>query len=337
MTTDDVLGTARPDPLHLHVDLPLSREYHPIGFRLRLATNARDAMEAADECWGGYSPEFSCAPMEIRIIVGTEGGAASQPCFRLQRHLFSVVSDAHNFAMADFRSQTACIYVSRETAADHSLLRWFFLESVAYTLLAQRHVAPLHAATVARSGTGILLCGASGAGKSTLSFAAACAGWTYVSDDCTWLLTAGSDATAVGRPHQVRFRDDAPGLFPRLAGWDARGRPNGKISIEAPMSAFPEIRTALRCGVGGLAWLDRRRGARPAMERVDPSEVARELLNSASYGEEVDAMHERATRRLLALPACRLQYESLDDGLRLLSEFGDAAGATAAGGAVQAG
>jgi hypothetical protein len=43
-------------------------------------------------------------------------------------------------------------------------------------------------------------------------------------------------------------------------------------------------------------------------------------------------MHERATRRLLDLPACRLQYESLEDGLRLLSEFGDAIGAGAASG-----
>jgi len=46
----------------------------------------------------------------------------------------------------------------------------------------------------------------------------------------------------------------------------------------------------------------------------------------------VDAMHERATRRLLDLPACRFQYESLDDGLRLLSDFAISIGAGAASG-----
>ncbi len=332
MTTHDALGMVRPDPLLCHVDLPLRRAYHPIGFRLHLTTNEPDVIDAADECWRDYGPEFDCEPMEFRVVVGEEGGPASQPCFRLQRNLLSIVSDAHNFAVVDFSTQLACIYVSKETAADHDLLRWHFVESIAYVLMAQRYVAPLHAASVARKGTGILLCGASGAGKSTLSFAAACAGWTFISDDCTWLLVGGTNATAVGKPHQVRFREDAPGLFPRLAGYGVRERPNGKIGIEVPMHAFREIRTALRCRVGGLAWLDRSRGARPAMKPVEPAEVVRQVLNSGSFGKEVDAMHERTARKLLDLPACRLQYESLEDGLRLLAEFGVVLGAGIASG-----
>lgn len=332
MTTHDAIGMARPDPLLCNVDLPLRREYYPVGFRLHLATNARDVIDAAEECWRDYGPEFACEPMEFRVVVEEGGGLASQPSFRMQRQSLSVVSDAHNFAAVDLSSQLACIYVSKATAADHNVLRWYFVESIAYMLLAQRYVAPLHAASVARHETAILLCGESGAGKSTLSFAAACAGWTFLSDDCTWLLAGGSDATAVGKPHQVRFRDDAPGLFSRLANYAASERPNGKIGIEVPMRAFPEIRTALRCRVGGLAWLDRRRGAEPSIEPVEPAEVARQLLNSCSYGEKVDAMHERATRRLLDLPACRLRYESLDDGLRLLSEFAAAVGAQIAPG-----
>jgi len=287
-------------------------------------------IEAADECWRDYWPEFACDPIELRVLVEAEGGPASQPRYRLQRNLLSIVSDAHNFAVVDLSTQLASVYVSKETAADHDLLRWFFVEAIAYVLMAQRYVTPLHAASVARQGTCILLCGESGAGKSTLAFAAACAGWTFLSDDCTWLLAGDSDATAVGRPYHARFRDDAPGLFPRLGGYRARERPNGKIGIELPLRAFPEIRTALRCRIGGLAWLDRRSGAQPAIEPVETAEVARQVLNSASYGEAVDAMHERVARRLLNLPACRLRYESLDDGLRLLSEFETSIGAGAA-------
>src|ERR1035438_1036919 len=110
----------RPDPLLCHVDLPLRRAYHPVGFRLHLATNARAVIDAADECWRDYGPEFACEPMEFRVVVEPEGGLASQPCFRLQSHLLSIVSDAHNFAAVDLNSQLACIYVSEETAADHT-------------------------------------------------------------------------------------------------------------------------------------------------------------------------------------------------------------------------
>ena len=334
MTNHDALRVVRPDPLLCHVDLPLRRLFYPIGFRLHLATNASDVIDAADECWRDYGPEFQCEPMEFRVVVEADGGPASQPCFRLQRNLLSIVSDAHNYAVVDFSTQLACIYVTKETAADHALLRWFFVESIAYVLMAQRCVAPMHAATIARDGTGILLCGASGAGKSTLAFAAACAGWTFLSDDCTWLLVGDAGATAVGKPHQVRFRDDAARLFANLAGYDAHERPNGKIGFEVPVRAFPEIRTALRCRIGGMAWLDRSLAGLPAMVQAEPADVVRQLLNSGSFGKVVDAMHERATRTLLDLPACRLQYQSLEDGLGLLAEFAVAIGArTASGGA----
>jgi len=324
--THDALGITRPDPLLCNIDLHLRRAFHPVGFRLHLATNSREVMEAAAECWRDYEPEFACEPMELRVVVEAEGPRAVQPRFRMQNSLLSIVSDSHNFAAIDVNAQMAAIYVTSATAADHTLLRWSFLESIAYTLLAQRYLAPLHAASVARGETAILLCGESGAGKSTLSFAAACAGWTYLSDDCTWLLAGSADAVAIGKPHQARFRDDAPELFPQLGDYGSRERPNGKLSIEVPMRAFPEIRTALRCRVGGLAWLDRGPRARPALQQVEPDAVARQLLNSCSYGEKVDAMHERATGRLLHLPACRLRYESLEDGLRLLADFSEAIG-----------
>ena len=86
-----------------------------------------------------------------------------------QGHLYAVVGDVHNFAVLDLRGLAASMFVSLRTAADHSWLRWFFVESLAYTLLAQRYVVPVHAACIARDGAGLLLCGSSAAGKSTLA------------------------------------------------------------------------------------------------------------------------------------------------------------------------
>lgn len=318
----DHLVTKRIDPQLRDIELPLTGTYYPAGFRLNIATNSRDVLEAAEESWDHWRQEFEREPLEFHVIVEPHGELAPQPTFRMQRHLLSIVSDGHNYAIGDPHSWFGSIWISEKTAAEHAWLRWFYVESMAYLMLAQRYVVPLHTACVARNSAGILLCGESGAGKSTLSFACARAGWTYLSDDCTWLLAESKDRIAIGRPHQMRFRDDGPRIFPELEGYDTSARPQGKLTIEVPMSAFPEIRTASRCPVGGLVFLDRRSGGRPRYETIPSDEaIDRMLCDLPTYGPEVDAMHERAVRSLHGLPAWRLHYESLGDGVALLQEL----------------
>ena len=233
------LAIRRFDPLFHDVELPLTAVHYPLGIRLEIATNSRDVLEAATECWGQYRSQFAYAPLVFRVVVNPEGGLAGPPQFRSQGHLYSHVSDPHNFAMADLESLFAGIFVTEQTAADHTLLRWFFVEAMGYALLSQRYLVPLHAACVARNGSGTLLCGGSGAGKSTLAFACARAGWSFVSDDCTFLVTDADDRMAIGKPHQARFRDDAASLFRELEGYTAQARPNGKISMEVPLPGLP--------------------------------------------------------------------------------------------------
>jgi hypothetical protein len=303
------------------IDLPLTGRYYPVGFRVNIRTNSRDVLEAAEESWGYYEPEFECEPMEFRVVVEPQGGLAAQPRFRAQGHIFSVLSDADNYAIVDSQGWFACFFLSEKTAADHVRMRWYYVESMAYMLLAQRYVAPIHTACVAHNGAGILLCGPSGAGKSTVSFACARAGWTFISDDCTWLRADSDDRIAIGKPHHARFRDNAPSVFPELAGYAASARPGGKLTLEVPLSDFPQIRTASRCPIQALFLLDRRSGARPRAARLAAGEATDQLLrDNCTYGSDVDAMHARAIRRLQDLPAWRLHYESVDDAVRLLSE-----------------
>jgi len=316
------VASKRFDPQLRDIELPLTGTYHPAGFRVDIATNSRHVLEAAEESWGACRLEFDCEPLEFRVVTAPGRELAPPPVFRMQRHLLSVVSDAGNHAIVDPHSWFAAAWVSENTAADHAWFRWFFLESVAYLLLAQRYVVPVHAACVARRGAGVLMCGKSGAGKSTLSFACARAGWTYLGDDSTCLLAESNERLAIGRPHHARFRDDGPALFPELGGLSTSVRPNGKLSLEVPMAAFPEIRIASRCRIESLVLLDRQSGGRPRRERVLGGEAVDYMLGELpTYGSEVDAMHERTLRRLQSLSAWRICYESLDQGLRLLQEI----------------
>ena len=316
------LGTKPFDPLRHDVELPLAGTYYAQGFPVEIATNSRDVLEAAAESWGMYQLEFDRKPVELRIIVQPQGDLAGEPSFRGQRGCFSIVSDRDNFAFYDSRTMLGCCFVSEKTVGDRSWFRYHFLETMVYMLLAQHYVVPVHAACVARDGSGVLLCGWSGAGKSTLAFACARAGWTFLGDDSTWLLPEEDDGTAAGRPHLARFRDDAPRLFPELEGYVARARPNGKLSIEVPLSAFPRIRTAKRCRIASVVLLDRQDGGGAGAKAIPPSEVVERLIGDMpSYGDEVNARAERTVRRLLRVPAYRLTYSALDEAVALLSEL----------------
>ena len=314
-------GMERIDPLLCDFDLSLSGTFYPVGFPLHIATNSPHVLAAAGESWAPFRGEFDAPPMDFRILVEPTGELAAEPTFRKQNHLLSFVSDAHNFAAGDSLTMSASFHLSETTAANHSWLRWLYLESMAYMLLTQRYVVSLHAACVADAG-GILLCGKSGCGKSTLSFACARAGFTYVSDDCTWLLNGSEDHLAIGKPHQFRFRHDVARHFPELAGFVASAHPNGKLAIEAPSSVLPGVRTASRCSIHRLVFPDRESGGPARLDRVRPEDAAAALLAELpSYGPQVNALHEETIHCLTRLPAWRLHYRALDDAIRLLSEL----------------
>ena len=311
------------DPLLRDIELPCQAMFYPAGFPLHLSTNSHHVLEAANESWRYWEREFDVEPITFRVVIGPEGDLAGEPVFRMQEHLLHVVSDAHNFGAADTRALFAALHLSEKTAADHGWLRWFYLEAMAYFLLSQRYVAAVHAACVARDGAGLMLCGKSSSGKSTLAFACARAGWTYVADDCIWLLPESTDRIAIGKPHQVRFRHDAPLLFPELAGYVARTRPNGKLSIEVPTSLFPGMATAKRAPIAGLVFLDRENAGAPHAEPMASQDAVDLLLRDMpSYGPEVNAMHERTLGALRDVPAWRMRYRTVEEGVGLLAGIG---------------
>jgi hypothetical protein len=309
------------DYLGLRTELLYTATYFPLGFRAEIATNSRDVVEALGECWRHWEARFPCEPIRLRVLVHPDGELSSSPSHFMQENLYSVIADAHNFAHVDVASQFAFVRVSQKTAADHVWLRWFFLESLVYMMLAQRYVAAAHAACVAHNGAGLLLCGKSGAGKSTLSYACARAGWTFVTDDCTFLLADSEERLAIGKPRQARFRLDSPELFPELEQYSPRVRPTGKVGIEVPLADLPHIRTAETAPIAGVILLERGPGKPDAIPVPGDEAVARVLSDMPSYGDAVDAMHGRTVRRLAEVAAYRLRYERLEDAIRMLAEL----------------
>src|SRR5580700_1325190 len=210
VTGSNAVETPTNDILRYTTPLPYTGLYYPWGFPVEIAADSRAVLEAAHESWGLYLPRFSRPPVRVHVMTAEGSGELPpEPVFRGQRHLLSIVSDPHNFAVCDRLQSFGYCWVTRATLADTIFFRWHFLNAIVGVLLEQTCCTAVHAACVAWEGSGVLLCGESGMGKSTLAYACARRGWTYVTDDGSTLVWGRCDRTVAGEPYRFRFRAEA--------------------------------------------------------------------------------------------------------------------------------
>jgi hypothetical protein len=107
-----------------------------------------------------------------------------------------------------------------------------------------------------------------------------------------------------------------------LEGYVASHRPNGKLSIEVPISLFPSVRTAQRCEIRALVFVDRESSGAARLEPIASAAAEALLLaDLPSYGTEVNLVHEATVRSLAELPAWTLHYRELDEAIALLRDL----------------
>ena len=277
-------GTA--DPLWYARPLRMQVEVYPLGFPLRISTNSQEVLRCADESWARFSKLFDTAPVNLSIGVADEGvrGVPEPPVFRGQGNLVSIVANAGNSAVCDLKTGFGFCWVTEAVAADAKYFRYFFLEALGYTALEGKYLTAIHAACVEHERKGLLLCGDSGTGKSTLAYACARRGWTYVCDDSAELVRLGTATQVIGDCHQMRFRPDAARLFPELARWIARQRPNGKMTVEVPTGHLPGVRVSQETHAKGILFLDRRQGAVPQLVPMDRKVALKRLCSGINFG-----------------------------------------------------
>jgi hypothetical protein len=305
------------DPLQISAELPLQAGFHPLGFPLHMATNSSAVLDAAADAWGCFAPAFAVPPISLRVLVESGDEPPQAPLFRAQQHLI-VISGGANFAVCDHTRAFACCRLNSAAVADRDFIRYYFLEAMALFTLTQLHVTPVHAACVARGGQGLMLCGESGAGKSTLAYACAQRGWTYISDNESWLLR--SDArTVLGNPSRIRLRDTAAELYPELAG-----RPavifNGKRSIVLETAGMD---IAFACRPEHIVFLERT-GQLASVGRIREEDACERLLAGViAYTPEVRAGHRASLESFTEIPAVELRYRSIEDAVPALERMLD--------------
>ncbi len=311
-------GGSRPQAALLYdMQLPLRCVFYPLGFPVEILTNSPEVLAAADESFGHMRLLRKIKALQIRVGV-TEGESPyppPEPTRREYNHLYSMVADSENQAVLDLSRCTSFVWLNQSALARRLYLRYNFLEKVVYLLLGAAVVTDLHAACVGRHGKGILLCGDSGAGKSTLSYACARAGWTYTSDDTSYLVNGSRVPRVIGHAHRVRFRPTAKALFPELEHRQITPRMEGKASIEIPVAELPPIHTSMETKVNAIVYLNRCGSAQATLVRL-PQRTATERMCAELFSAgEIRAKHERVLEKLASMPTYSLHYSSLDEAI----------------------
>jgi hypothetical protein len=307
-------------------DLPFHATFYPFGFPAVVKTNSESVLKQYDELWGRFTRQHDTEPLraEVQVVDSNTTACPPEPTHRYMQPLMMCVADADNYSMVDLECCQTKIVISR-AALRHRLYAQYFILGTVVCCVTSRHTTPVHAGCVALDGRGVLFCGDSGAGKSTLSYACARAGWTYVSDDGSFLLNGGSKRLVTGDCYKVRFRPSAAELFPEVAGLETTPRAAGKPSIELPTTHMTHITTAQTTRVDFIVFLNRRSTSPPQLVPYR-RDVARHFMRQTLYGpEELLAVQYRAIERLLTAEVFELRYTDLDwavDRLRVLVREG---------------
>jgi len=306
------------DPFLREASLEHRFNYYPLGFPLHLKTNSLAVVKAAAAAWGDRPQAFEKPPLELRVIVEPGGDRPPNPVYRGQAHLMSIIADRENFAVCDYTRNFAFCRLNAAAAGDVSFTGYYFLEAIANFSLTQLYLTPVHGACVARKGRGILLSGASGAGKTTLAYFCAKQGWTYVSDNESWLVR-GSERLLLGNPRRIRFRDNAACLFPELKGRPAASHPNGKMSIKLRPDG---LETAYQCCVERVVFLAREAGAEATLHPFGRTEALDRFLAELPMYEEWVREEQRISLSSIAgLEPVELRYSDLEGAWRRLESL----------------
>ena len=311
-------STGRPqDALLFNMDLSHRRTFFPLGFSVEIITNEPEVLAAAEESFGHVHSLRRSTSLKIRIGVSYKEGTwlPPEPTRREYNHLYSLVADVDNQALLDLKTCTSFAWLTKTAVENRLYLRYNFLEKIVYLLLGSSFVTDIHAACISKNGKGILLFGDSGAGKSTLAYACAREGWTYTSDDTSYLINDSDVPRVIGHSHRARFRPSARSLFPELNGRALTQRLEGKPSIEVPISELPVLRTATEASVDSIVVLNRQLTGETRIISL-PNGSATQLLRRDLYSAgEIRAKHERILEALWDVPTFELEYCDLQDGV----------------------
>ena len=158
--------------------------------------------------------------------------------------------------------------------------------------------------------------------ESKYIYACARAGWTYTSDDGSYVVHDANPPRVLGSSHQVRFRPTAKALFPELEGYLLTPRAEGKPSIEVPIAELlPDVVTTDESPVHFLIFLKREPFAVPELTPLAKDLALQRLKAGEEQGKEMEKFHASCMQHLVHTQTFELCYSDLQSAIECLDSL----------------
>ena len=307
------------DPLLANVTFAYTQAFRVLGVSVEVSTNAAELLTTLAKSWSSCAP-CNARPLTLRIGVtpGSATLALAAPVVRGDDHQLSIIADAGNFIICNLERGSAFGWITQAVLRQACYLQYSLLDAAVKCLISTSLATPIHAACVSYLERGFLLCGDSGAGKTTLAYACARAGWTYTSDDASYLLWQRSTPVVRGNADLIRFRPSAKTLFPELGSREVTKRAEGKPSIEV-LTGELGIQSSPEAEIRFIIFLEQRKVPGVALERLTAQHGETYFSHSLFASGVIRNRQAEALSKLKDLETFRMTYSELSEAISSLA------------------
>jgi hypothetical protein len=310
-------------------NLPLGAHFFVAGSIWELKSNSQEILRAMRETFDQVDGGPGQPDLYVRFHVdfGVEDAPLwAEPHFRALDHLYYATYGPSDSMLVDQLGRRVIGSFSPAVASDLSYWKQTLLPILLGIASASIGVTPVHCACVVKSGSGLLLAGESGAGKSTSALSLSLSGFSYLSDDCTYLSRSSAGMQAWGLPTPVKLLPDAVSHFPELVSRKPVRSLNGELAFTVDPTEMFNVRRCLSCEPRWLVFLERKEDSRPVIKPVSSLEAASRLaadleIMPVSIVDQYE--YQLETIRLLVDRECWVVQHGLQPELlaSLLAEF----------------
>jgi hypothetical protein len=320
-------------------NLPLGGHFFVAGSVWEVKSNSQEILQAMRETFDQVDSGRGQPDLYVRFHVDFAVEDAllwAEPHFRALDHLYYATYGPSDSMLVDQLGRRVIGSFSPAVASDLSYWKQTLLPILLGIASASIGVTPVHCACVVKSGSGLLLAGESGAGKSTSALSLSLSGFSYLSDDCTYLSRTslprtslsrtGAGMQAWGLPTPVKLLPDAVSHFPELVSRKPVRSLNGELAFTVDPTEMFNVRRCLSCEPRWLVFLERKEDSRPVIKPVSSLEAASRLaadleIMPVSIVDQYE--YQLETIRLLVDRECWVVQHGLQPELlaSLLAEF----------------